>query len=105
MPLDRRIELRIFDSIGGVPRGNPETISNVWADRLGASVERRWEKLASVDGVLFVDYRVRWRRDIEAIIPGLLIVRDDQENEFSVTGISTDDRRRSFLTLHCSRAA
>ena len=105
MPLDRRIELRIFDSIDRVPRGNPETISNVWADRLGASVERIQETLASTSGELFVDYRVRWRRDIEAIIPGLLIVRDDAGNEYEVSGISTDDKRRSFLTLHCSRAA
>ena len=105
MPLDRRIELRIFDSIGGVPRGNPETIANVWADRQGASVERIQESLASISGVLFVDYRVRWRRDIEAIIPGLLIVRDDAGNEYEVSGISTDDKRRSFLTLHCSRSA
>ena len=105
MPLDRRIELRIFDSINQVPRGNPETISNVWADRLGASVERIQETLASTSGELFVDYRVRWRRDIEAIIPGLLIVRDDAGNEYETISISTDDKRRSFLTLHCSRAA
>ena len=103
--LDRRIELRLFDSIDQVPRGDPETISSVWADRLGASVERIQESLASVSGVLFVDYRIRWRADIEARIPGLLIVRDDAENEYEVSGISTDDKRRSFLTLHCSRAA
>ena len=105
MPLDRRIELRNFDSIGQVPRGNPETISSVWADRQGASVERISESLASVSGVLFVDYRVRWRADIEAIIPGLLIVRDDAKNEYNVETISADDQRRSFLTIHCNRSA
>ena len=105
MPLDRRIELRIFDDIANVPRGTPATVANVWADRQSASIERIQEQLASLSGTLFVDYRLRWRADIESIIPGLLIVRDDQNNEFEVNGVSTDDQRRSFLTVQCSRSS
>lgn len=100
MPLDRRIQLRIFAS-----RGSPAvTVANVWADRQSASVEQIQERLGSESGTLFVDYRVRWRADLEAIIPGLLDVVDDAANVYSVSGVSTDDQRRSFLTLHCSRS-
>ena len=102
MPLDRRIQLSIFPPGGG---STPTTVVDVWADRQSASVERISESLASVSGVLFVDYRVRWRADIEAIIPGFLIVRDDAENEYNVDSISADDQRRSFLTIHCNRSA
>ena len=105
MPLDRRIELRIFAAIAQVPRGSPATVATVWADRQGASVERIQENLASLSGTLFVDYRIRWRADIEAIIPGLLVVRDDADNEYDVSGVSTDDQRRSFLTIQCSRSS
>ena len=105
MPLDRRIELRIFDAISEVPRGSPATVATVWADRQGASIERIQESLASLSGTLFVDYRIRWRADIEAIIPGLLIVHDDAANEYEVNGVSTDDQRRSFLTIQCSRSS
>ena len=105
MPLDRRIELRIFDAISQVPRGSPATVETVWADRLGASVERIQESLASTGGTLFVDYRIRWRADVEAIIPGLLIVRDDAGNDYEVSGVATDDQRRSYLTVQCSRSS
>ena len=104
MPLDRRIELRIFTAIGQVPN-SPSTIASVWADRQSASIERIQESLGSTGGTLFVDYRIRWRVDVEAIIPGLLLVRDEAANEYEVSGISTDDRRRSFLTIHCSRSS
>ena len=103
MPLDRRIELRIFDDIADVPRGSPATVANVWADRqFRASVERIQESLASTGGTLFVDYRIRWRADVESIIPGLLIVRDEAGNDYEVSGVATDDQRRSYLTIQCS---
>ena len=101
MPLDRRIELRIFETLGG----SPDTVIDVWADRQSASIERIQESLASTGGTLFVDYRIRWRADVEAIIPGLLIVRDDAGNEYEVSGVATDDQRRSFLTIQCSRSS
>ena len=104
MPLDRRIELRIFDAIREVPRGSPATVATVWADRQSASIERIEQSLASLSGTLFVDYRIRWRADVEAIIPGLLIVLDDAGNSYEVNGVSTDDQRRSHLTVQCSRA-
>ena len=105
MPLDRLLELRIFDNISQVPRGTPALVETVWADRVGASVERIQEQLASLDGLLFVDYRLRWRPDIESIIPGFLRLRDEAGNEYEVSGISTEDARRSYLVIHCSRAA
>ena len=104
MPLDRRIELRIFDNAKGIPRGDPVHVETVWADRQSASIERVQEALAELSGTLFVDYRIRWRADIEGLIPSLLVVHDDAANEYEVNGISTDDRRRSFLTIQCSRS-
>ena len=101
MPLDRRIELRIFETLGG----SPATVATVWADRQGASVERIQEQLASTGGTLFVDYRIRWRADVEAMIPGLLVVRDDAGNDYEVSGVATDDQRRSYLTIQCSRSS
>ena len=101
MPLDRRIELRIFASLG---EGRPATVANVWADRLSASIERIQEALASTSGELLWITGSGGRQDLEALIPALLIVVDDAGNEFEVSGISTDDRRRSFLTIHCSRS-
>ena len=100
MPLDRRIELRISENIGSLA----VTVETVWADRQSASIERIEQALATFSGTLFVDYRIRWRADVEAIIPGLLVVRDDADNEYEVSGVSTDDQRRSFLTIHCSRS-
>ena len=105
MPLDRLVELRIFDRRSQVPRGSPALVETVWADRQGASVEQIQDRLASLDGVLFVDYRLRWRQDIESIIPGYLRLRDEAGNEYEVNGISTEDSRRSYLVIHCSRAA
>ena len=99
MPLDRRIELRISSELG-----SPVTVANVWADRQSASVEQIQERLGSEGGTLFVDYRIRWRADIESIIPGFLAVFDDAGAEYAVSGVSTDDQRRSFLTIHCSRS-
>ena len=97
MPLDRLVELRIFDRISQVPRGNPALVETVWADRQGASVEHIQEQLASLDGVLFVDYRLRWRQDIESIIPGYLRLRDEDGKR--VCSERNIDRRFKALIL------
>ena len=101
MPLDRRIQLRIFETLGG----SPATVATVWADRQAASVERIQESIGSTGATLFVDFRIRWRADIEAIIPGLLVVRDEAANDYEVSGVATDDERRSYLTVQCSRSS
>ena len=89
MPLDRRIELRIFDAISQVPRGSPATVATVWAGPAGRKRRADTGSLASTGGTLFVDYRIRWRADVEAIIPGLLIVRDEAGNDYEVSGVAT----------------
>ena len=105
MTLDRRIELRIFDDIQAVPGGTPKVIAHLWADRLSASLDRIEITLSSTDATLLVDYRIRWRQDLEGIKTGLVIVRDEAGRDFSVSSISIDDSRRSFLTLHSAGLA
>ena len=98
MPLDRRIELRIFDAIiANVPRG----ITGYRCNRVGGSAERvnranpRAVGQPQRDSCLWI-IESGGGSDVESIIPGLLIVRDDQNNEYEVNGVSTDDQSTKF---------
>lgn len=100
MPADRVIEI----GFKATAAAKPSRSITVWADRQNASADRIFQTLGSVSGETFVDYRTRWRQDLESTIPGLLQVTDNSL-VYQCEGISFDDARRSFVTLHCRRGS
>lgn len=108
MPLDRIIVVG-FKANDQAPVSRTERL---WAQRQSTAVEAINVTLGTTGSSTFVDYRVRWRLDLETTLPSLLVVVDPPADpgstgavEYSVDSVSFDERRRSFITLHCRREA
>ena len=109
MPLDTLITIRrTFDPGGGTPA--TVTHHRMWADRFNEVADRdiisTGQSTFRLERTTRADFRVRWQRFLvtpPGELSGELAVIDEYGAVWNVDGITQADRRRSFVTLNCSR--